>query len=150
MKIAFLFLPNVSWLYPWVMYHICPHSPHYHIFYDLVFNVVLTFENYIIHTYFLLVSVWMQELGLGIAHLEFRGPNSTVWVAMSEFGNCLKFWAKSTMCYFSLACFRAAPLWIGWNCKNFEKIKIYKKFKNLKNLKKKSEKFRKKIINHKK
>jgi hypothetical protein len=44
------FLPNVSWLYPWVMYHICPHSPHYNIFYDLVFNAILTFEN-IIHTH---------------------------------------------------------------------------------------------------
>jgi hypothetical protein len=78
----------------------------------------------------------MYELGLGIAHLEFRGPNSTVWVPMSEFGNCLKFRAKSTMCYFSLACFRAAPLRIGLNCKNFEKIKIYKKFNNLKKIKK--------------
>jgi hypothetical protein len=24
----------------------------------------------------------MYELGLEIAHLEFRGPNSAVWVAM--------------------------------------------------------------------
>jgi hypothetical protein len=34
----------------------------------------------------------MYELGLGIAPLEFRGMNSTVWVAMEfEFGNCPKF-----------------------------------------------------------
>jgi hypothetical protein len=30
----------------------------------------------------------MYELGLGIAHLKFRGPNSAVWVAIEfEFGN---------------------------------------------------------------
>jgi hypothetical protein len=58
----------------------------------------------------------MYELGLGIVHLEFRGPNSAVWVATEfEFGNWPKFRAKSTMCYFGLAHFRAALLRIGWN-----------------------------------
>jgi hypothetical protein len=34
----------------------------------------------------------MYELGLGIALLKFRGPNSAVWVAMEfEFGNWPKF-----------------------------------------------------------
>jgi hypothetical protein len=74
----------------------------------------------------------MYELRLGIAHLEFRGPNSAVWMAMEfECGNWLKFRAKSTMCYFGLAYFRAAPLRIGRNCK-----KIKKKFKNFKNFNK--------------
>jgi hypothetical protein len=66
----------------------------------------------------------MYELGFGIAHLEFRGPNFAVWVTIEfEFENWPKFRAKSTMCYFGLAHFRAAPLRIGWNCKNFKKIK---------------------------
>jgi hypothetical protein len=69
----------------------------------------------------------MYELGLGIAHLEFRGSNSAVWMAMEfECENWLKFRAKSTMCYFGLAYFRAAPLRIGQNCKNIKKYKIQK------------------------
>jgi hypothetical protein len=55
----------------------------------------------------------MYELGLGVAHLEFRGLNFAVWLAMEfEFGNWPKFSAKSksTMCYFGLAHFRAALL----------------------------------------
>jgi hypothetical protein len=57
------------------------------------------------------VPVWMYELGLGIAYLEFRAPNFAIWVAMKfKFGNWSKFQAKSTMCYFGLAHFRAAPL----------------------------------------
>jgi hypothetical protein len=69
----------------------------------------------------------MYELGFGISHLEFRGPNFVVWVAMEfEFGNRPKFQAKSTVCYFGLAHFQTVPLRIGWNCKNF-------KIKNIKN-----------------
>jgi hypothetical protein len=75
----------------------------------------------------LLVPVWMYELVLGIAHLEFGGLNSAVWVVMEfKFENWLKFRAKSTMCYFGLAHFRAAPLRIGWNCKNLKKSKNQK------------------------
>jgi hypothetical protein len=75
----------------------------------------------------------MYELGLGIAHLEYRSLNSAVWMAMEfEYGNWPKFRAKSTMCYFGLAYFRDSPLRIGRNCKN---LKIYKKFKNYKNQK---------------
>jgi hypothetical protein len=80
----------------------------------------------------------MYELELGIAHLEFRGPNSAAWVAMEfEFGNCPKFQAKSTMCYFGLAHFRDAPLQIGWNCKKSKTLKIEKceKFKKNKKFK---------------
>jgi hypothetical protein len=58
-----------------------------------------------------LAPVWMYELGLGIANLEFGGPNSAVWMVMEfKFGNWPKFQAKSTMCYFGLLNFRAAPL----------------------------------------
>jgi hypothetical protein len=84
----------------------------------------------------------MYELGLGIAHLEFRGLNFAVWMAMEfECGNWLKFQAKSTMCYFGLAYFRAAPLRIGRNCKNLKnKLKNFKNFNKIK----KCEKFKKK------
>jgi hypothetical protein len=88
----------------------------------------------------------MYELGLGIVYLEFRGMNSAVWMAMEfERGNWPKFRAKSTMCYFGLAYFRAAPLRIGRNCKNLEEIKNCQKFKNFKNFNKikKSKKFTK-------
>jgi hypothetical protein len=79
-----------------------------------------------------LVPVWMYELGLGIAHLEFRGPNSDVWMAMEfECGNWPKFRAKSTMCYIGHAYFRAAPLRIGRNYKNLKNIKKIKNFKKL-------------------
>jgi hypothetical protein len=82
------------------------------------------------------VHVWIYELGLEIAHLEFRGPNSAVWMVIEfECGNWLKFRAKSTMCYFGLAYFRAAPLQIGRNCKNLKKLK-FKNFKNLNKIKK--------------
>jgi hypothetical protein len=76
----------------------------------------------------------MYELGLGIAHLEFKGPNSTVWMAIEfECGNWPKFRAKSTMCYFDLAYFQAAPLRIGWNCKKIKKyINFFNKIKNVK------------------
>jgi hypothetical protein len=77
----------------------------------------------------------MYELGLGIAHLEFRGPNSAVWMALEfECGNWPKFRAKSTMCYFGLAYFQAAPLRIGRNCKNLKKSKTIKKSKTFKTL----------------
>jgi hypothetical protein len=91
----------------------------------------------------------MYELGLRIAHLEFRGPNSTVWMAMEfECGNWPKFRAKSTMCYFGHAYFRAAPLRIGWNCKNLKKyIKNSKTLKTL--IKPKNVKNSKKIKKHK-
>jgi hypothetical protein len=83
------------------------------------------------------VPVWMYELGLGIAHLEFRGPNSAVWMAMEfECGNWPKFRAKFTMCYFGHAYFRAAPLRIGQNCKNLKKYKKLKNFKNFNKTKK--------------
>jgi hypothetical protein len=53
----------------------------------------------------------MYQLGLGIAHLEFRGLNYAVWVAMEfECENWPKFRAKSTMCYFGIAYFRAVLL----------------------------------------
>jgi hypothetical protein len=76
----------------------------------------------------------MYELELGIAYLAFRVPNSVVWEVMEfEFRNWPKFQAKSAMCYFDLAHFRAAPLRIGWNCKNFKKkLKKSKKSKTLK------------------
>jgi hypothetical protein len=87
----------------------------------------------------------MYELGLGISHLKFSGPNFVVWVAMKfKFGNWPKFRVKSTMCYFGLAHFQAALLRIGWNCKNFFK----KKSKTLKN--KKCEKIKNKNIKTKK
>jgi hypothetical protein len=92
----------------------------------------------------------MYELGLGIAHLKFRGPNSVVWMAMKfECGNRQKFRAKSTMCYFGLAYFRAASLQIGRNCKNLQNIKKSKTFKtlikskNVKNSKNKKRKIKK-------
>jgi hypothetical protein len=86
----------------------------------------------------------MYELGLGIAYLEFRGPNSTVWMAIEfECGNWLKFRAKSVMCYFGLAYFRAAPLRIGRNCNNIKNSKTVIKSK-------KCEKFKIKIKKHKK
>jgi hypothetical protein len=67
----------------------------------------------------------MYELELEIAYLEFRGLNSAVWMVMEfECGNWPKLQAKSIMCYFGLAYFRAAPLRIGRNCKN---LKINKK-----------------------
>jgi hypothetical protein len=77
----------------------------------------------------------MYELGLGIAHLKFGSPNSAVWVVMEfKFGIWPKFQAKSTMCYFGLAHFRAARLQIGWNCKKFKKIKKFKNFKKIKKM----------------
>jgi hypothetical protein len=82
------------------------------------------------------VPVWIYELGLGIAYLEFRVLNFAVWVVMEfEFENWPKFRAKSTICYFGLAHFRAASLRIGWNCKNFKKSKNSKKAKKKKSKK---------------
>jgi hypothetical protein len=78
--------------------------------YAMLYSLTVTEIPYILG----LVHIWMYELGLGIAHLEFRGPNSAVWVAMEfEFGNWPKFRAKSTMCYSGLAYFRAALLRIS-------------------------------------
>jgi hypothetical protein len=58
-----------------------------------------------------IVHVWMYELGLGIAYLEFRDLNFAVWMSIEfECGNWPKFQTKTTMCYFSLAYFRATPL----------------------------------------
>jgi hypothetical protein len=49
-----------------------------------------------------------------------------------KYGNWPKFQTKSTMYYFGLAHFGAAPLRIGWNCKNFKKkLKTLKKLKKL-------------------
>jgi hypothetical protein len=86
----------------------------------------------------------MYELGLEIVYLEFRGPNSAVWMAMEfECGNWLKFRAKFTMSYFGLAYFRAAPLRVGRNCKNIKNSKTLIKSKKSKKIKKKSKNIKK-------
>jgi hypothetical protein len=80
----------------------------------------------------LLIRTVSHEVRLGIAYLEFRGPNSAVWMVLEfECGNWPKFRAKSIMCYFGIAYFRVAPLRIGQNCKNFKKEKNVKNSKTL-------------------
>jgi hypothetical protein len=59
---------------------------------DELLNHLVLFITLFLLSEIELVPVWMYELGLGIAYLEFRGPNSAVWMAMEfECGNWLKF-----------------------------------------------------------
>jgi hypothetical protein len=69
-------------------------------------------------------------LELLIWNLETRIPLfGWPWNSSVETGR--KFRAKSIMCYFGLAYFRAAPLRIGWNCENLKNIKYSKTLKKL-------------------